>query len=202
MSGAFEPVFFPRLERQGSYPLRSDGEHFSYSYYREHIAADCQHRCVYCDAHANEVGGSEAMQLDHFRPESFEEFVALINEPLNLHYACGRCNLLKSNHWPARCTDGTHNGRDGFIDPFVEDRLHYFKMATNGEISALKSPARYMIRLLRLDREFLRKLRQIRQLRERLREKVAAIRACLKMGEIPDVAELDDTFAAVEALLG
>ena len=202
MSAVSEPIFFPRLERQDSYPLRPDGDFYAYASYREHVANDCQHRCVYCDARADDVGGTEAMQLDHFRPESFEEFGALINDPRNLHYACGRCNLLKSNHWPARGTDATHNGRDGFVDPFADDRLKYFEIAVNGEIRALKSPAHYMIRLLRMDREFLRKLRELRQLRALWHKKVTEIRNLIKNGKTPDPAELDKTLAAIEALLG
>jgi len=201
MSGEPERIFFPRLKRQDSYPVKSDGTFYVYAHYREHIAIDCQHRCVYCDAHADEVGGAEAMQLDHFRPESFDEFLLLINDPRNLHYACGRCNLWKSDWWPARGTDATHNGRDGFIDPFAEDRLEYFEVALNGEIRALQPPAGYIVRLLRLDREFLRKLRYLRLLRSLWRKKVADLRERIAKGDMPNAEELDQTLAAIKALL-
>lgn len=201
MSATLERVFFPQLARQTVYPVKADGSFYGYAHYREHVAEDCQHRCVYCDAHCDEVGGAEAMQLDHFRPESFEVYAAFINDPRNLHYACGRCNLLKSNHWPAYGTDATHNGRDGFIDPFIDDRLGYFRIIANGEIHAVKAPAAYVIRLLRLDREFLRKLREVRLLRAKWRTEVATIRARIEKGEMPNPAELAQTLTAVEALI-
>jgi hypothetical protein len=201
MSAESERIFFPLLKRQDSYPIKPDGSFYIYTYYREHIAQDCAHRCVYCDALADEVGGAEAMQLDHFRPESFDEFGHLINNPRNLHYACGRCNLLKSNHWPARGIDAPHNGKDGFIDPFDDDRLAYFEISLNGEIRAIKSPATYVIRLLRLDREFLRKLRELRILKSRWRKKVTDIRRMAEAGKLPHPKELAETLAAIEALL-
>ena len=195
-------MFFPRLQRQADYPRTPEGEFYGYARYREHVATDCQHRCVYCDALAEDVGGAEAMQLDHFRPESLEEYALLVNDPRNLHYSCSRCNLLKSNHWPARGTDATHNGRDGFIDPFAEDRLAYFGIGANGEIRQLQPPASYMIRLLRLDREFLRKLREKRQLQATAKVMVGALRARIARGEVVDPPELERTLAAVQELLG
>ena len=93
-------LFFPKLTRRDVFPMKANGEFYAYTRYREEAAEDCQHRCVYCDAEADEVGGPEAMQLDHFRPESFPEFAHLINDPRNIHYACGRCNIWKSDWWP------------------------------------------------------------------------------------------------------
>jgi len=155
-------LFFPRLQRAGGYPMKKDGSHYGYSYYREYIRRDCEQRCVYCDSNENEVGGPEAMQLDHFRPEVL--FEALINDPLNLHYGCARCNLLKSKHWPAGQAQHCHDGEKGFVDPFAEDRAEYFAVGDDGAILALRHPAKYVIGLLHLQREHLRKLRLRRQL--------------------------------------
>jgi hypothetical protein len=157
-------MFYPTLTRKGGYPQKGDGSYYAYGCYREHIAADCQRRCVYCDAKEDEVGGAEAMQLDHFRPESFPEFEHLVNDPLNLHYACLRCNLWKSNNWPARGTQHTHDGINGFLDPFSDNRLHYFTVKPDGQIEPMRPPAKYIIRLLHLQREFMRKLREKRLL--------------------------------------
>ncbi len=156
--------FFPILTRRPTYPRKPDGTHYDYTFYRQHIAEDCQRRCVYCDATEDDVGGPEAMQVDHFRPGSFNEFSHLFNDPLNLHYGCGRCNLWKSNKWPARGTPHTHDGTDGFLDPFVDDRLAYFSVDATGRIYPLQPPAHYIVRLLHLEREFLRRLREKRLL--------------------------------------
>jgi hypothetical protein len=92
---------------------------------------------VYCDATDTEV---EVMQLDHFRPESFVEFQDLVNDPLNLHYACARCNRWKWDNWPARGTPDTHDGKNGFIDRFEKDgdRLQYFEVRPDGQIEPLR----------------------------------------------------------------
>ena len=164
MSSQAARIFFPLLVRHGGYPRKKDGSHYGYAHYRAQIAADCQQRCVYCDAKEDEVGGAETMQIDHFRPESFPEFEHLINDPLNLHYACARCNLWKSNNWPARGTPHTHDGTGGFVDPFVEDRLNYFAVKPDGQIEPIRSPASYIVGLLHLKREFLRKVREKRML--------------------------------------
>lgn len=97
------------------------------------------------------------MQLDHFRPEAL--FEALSNDPLNLHYGCARCNLLKSKHWPAGQASHCHDNEIGFIDPFDEDRTEYFVVGDDGVIVAIRNPAKYLIGLLHLQREHLRKLR-------------------------------------------
>ena len=120
------------------------------------------------------------MQLDHFRPESFPEFVHLINDPLNLHYTCARCNLWKSNNWPARGTAYTHNGIDGWVDPFAEDRLSYFSINPDGQIEPLQHPANYIIGLLHLKREFLRKLREKRLLMAEWQARRSVIKAELQ----------------------
>ena len=194
-------MFFPTLTRRGAYSVKANGSFYVYSYYKAEIAEDCQHRCVYCDAKADEVGGHEAMQLDHFRPESFPEFEHLVNDPRNLHYACGRCNLWKSDWWPARGSNATHNGTEGFIDPFTENRQSFFLVNADGSISPLQAPARYMIRLLRLDREFLRKTRELRILKEHWRNRVAQLRHQIEAGKVVDPVELARTLKAIEELL-
>jgi hypothetical protein len=198
-------VFFPILERKGGYPQKEDGGYYDYAYYRVHVAADCQQRCVYCDATDTEV---EAMQLDHFRPESFAEFEALVNDPLNLHYACSRCNRWKWHHWPARGTPHTHDGKNGFVDPFEEDRLKYFEVNPDGQLEPLRPPASYMIGLLHLRREFLRKLREKRLLLVELRLRRATLKAELQAdldaGRLSDpriMLEFIERWERFEALL-
>ena len=201
MSANAEPLFFPALARRVAYSVKTSGEFYVYAHYRSEVAEDCLHRCVYCDAEAHEVGGAEAMQLDHFRPESYTEYQHLINDPRNLHYTCGRCNLWKSDWWPAIGGEGTHNGSEGFVDPFTENRLDYFEISPDGSIQPLQPPAQYLIRLLHLVREFLRKLRELRILKNQWRQRVAEIRRKAEAGELPQPEELARTCAAIESLL-
>ena len=209
MSADNSRIFFPMPVRKGEYPRKGDGAHYGYAYYRTHIAIDCHRRCVYCDSTEDEAGGAEAMQIDHFRPESFPEFEHLINDPLNLHYSCGRCNLWKSNNWPARGTPHTHNGTDGFVDPFSEDRLNYFEIKSDGQIEPLQPPAKYIIGLLNLKREYLRKLREKRLLLAEFKRRREVykieLQAALDAGHPADplkAMEILSAWERIEALLG
>jgi hypothetical protein len=136
------------------------------------------------------------MQLDHFRPESLPEFENLSNDPLNIHYACARCNLWKSNNWPARGTPHTHDGTAGFVDPFVEDRLTYFSIKPNGQIDPIRPPASYIVGLLHLRREFLRKVRERRLLmvewQALIAKREAELRADIAAGRQTDPKKMMD----------
>jgi len=170
MASRFDGSFFPVLKRRAAYATKQDGSYYYYTHYRGEIAEDCQGRCVYCDAHEDEVGGRECMELDHFRPFSLAEFAHLGHDPFNLHHACGRCNRLKSNHWPAAGTPHTWVEDFGFIDPFVHKPSEFFEVKEDGELRALKPPAGYLIRLLALNRPYLKVLRRRRILNsERIR---------------------------------
>ncbi|MFN8453312.1 MAG: HNH endonuclease signature motif containing protein [Anaerolineae bacterium] len=146
-------LFFPRLIRRNQYRTTRSGEYYAdYSEYKQEIREDCLGRCVYCDCHENELGGPESMNLDHFRPKKYKDFEHLINDPHNLVWTCGGCNKLKLHHWPALGTIGTVLGENGFIDPFLENRLEYFEIRQDGELIPLKPPAAYMEKLLVLNR--------------------------------------------------
>ena len=110
------------------------------------------------------------MELDHFRPWSTPAFAHLKNDPSNLHHACGRCNRLKSANWPSTSATESHDGLLGFIDPFADDRRLYFAVNGDGSLVCKQHPAKYMARLLQLDRPLLRLLR----LRRILRSKISA----------------------------
>src|SRR5581483_7766190 len=144
---SFEALFFPvliRRKRYSNYKKHSD--------YRQEIREDCQGRCVYCDAHENELGGAEYMTLDHLRPKSYRQYTGLAHNPTNLLWSCHTCNNKKENHWPAIGTSHTFIGAKGFLDPFLHNRRDYFSVKDTGELSATKDPATYMIQLLVLNR--------------------------------------------------
>lgn len=168
------PQFFRKLVRRTAYSRPSDTEFYAYTYFRKRyhheIAEDCVERCVYCDAHEDEVGGREAMQIDHFRPHGLAEFEHLKDVPTNFHHSCARCNNWKRARWLSSDPSATHDGTVGFIDPFNDDRRLYFEVLPDGELRALHPVGRYLIRLLALNRPFLRLLRLRRILRAKLEE--------------------------------
>lgn len=155
--------FFQPLKRRASYAAKANGGSYAYRYFREHfqneIAVDCVCRCVYCDSHEDEMGGREQMQIDHFRPYTRTGFEHLEDAPENFHHACVRCNALKSDKWPSTHPTAPHDGTVGFVDPFADDRRRYFKVADDGELVPLRSPAHYLIRVLALNRRHLKLLR-------------------------------------------
>lgn len=169
-------MFYALISRRKQYSFRStkqDAVFYSYEYYREHfhteIAEDCAFRCVYCDSHENEVGGREAMEIDHFRPWSLPIFSSLRNDPNNFVHSCRRCNQLKWNHWPSK-TDDCHSHGVGFIDPFCKNRTSYFFVNEDGSLSNKIAPSEYVSRLLQLDRPYLRLLRTRRILRKKVNQ--------------------------------
>lgn len=142
--------FLPKLARRTAYA----GEQGIYGYgrYKREICEDCQHRCVYCDLHANSVGGYGAMELDHFRPKSQKFFPHLKDDPLNLLLSCRSCNGKKRDDWPAgTSTNDTHINGVGYVDPF-EDRQVYFEVGPDGRLLAKQPPAEYVIDQLALNR--------------------------------------------------
>lgn len=157
-----DDLSFPRLKRRACYSVKPNGSYYDYGHYREEIRQDSVGRCVYCDAHENELGGQEAMELDHFRPKKYPEHSHLVNDPNNLVWSCRGCNRLKSDHWPALGTDSAISNGQGFFDPFCEDRRDYFLVLENGEFVPLTVPAKYMLMLLVLNRPSRQRLRESR----------------------------------------
>lgn len=153
---------FPQLKRRQSY--KNNAGH-GYAVFKLEIREDCKNRCVYCDAHEDEIGGDGMFHLDHFRPQKY--FPLLVSDPVNLLWVCCRCNLLKRDHWPAKIITGsnvTFIGEEGFIDPFLEDRNSFFCIDSSGKLIALQPPANFIIDRLALNRPFLRLNRRRREL--------------------------------------
>lgn len=166
-------LFYPIITRRTQYSVKPDGTYYkTYSYYHTEISEDCHHRCVYCDITELEMGG-EGMVLDHFRP--YKYFEELVNDPNNLVLSCPKCNGLKSSHWPAGNTSAsTHNGVSGFIDPFIDSMRNYFSVQTDGLITSLKPPAKYIERKLSLNRKTRVDVRHWRILRQTAKDVLEA----------------------------
>jgi hypothetical protein len=198
-------LFFGPLRRRPRYAVKADGDYYSYAYYRKlfqhEIAEDCCERCVYCDSHESDMGGREAMQLDHFRPYTRVGFEHLENDPSNFHHACGRCNLLKSDWWESTVADSPHDGQKGFIDPFTDLRRDYFDVANDGELIPKQGPAEYLIGLLELNRLHLKRLRELRILRSRLEFRICQQQPLLEAALQADETMKDEAIRTALELL-
>lgn len=113
-------------------------------------------RCAYCRTHDNFLGGEEAVEVEHFRPE--DRYPELRLAWKNLYYSCRTCNNRKGNHPDAQEeADGSR-----FVDPCAEDPHDHFLMIRDRRhrafcrIRPLSDAAEYTIRRLQLnDRKFL-----------------------------------------------
>jgi hypothetical protein len=175
-------MFYPHLTRHDKYDLKDETDEtsfYSYSHYREVIEKDCLNRCVYCDVLLTEHA-YEGMHLDHFRPQ--KHFSSLSSDPRNLVLTCPKCNRLKSCHWPCEkvITKPSHNGKNGFVDPFVEDISEYIEVKNNGELIPIKGPAPYFISLLKLNRD---SRIQVRRRRILLTQKERIVEAMISLSE-------------------
>jgi uncharacterized protein (TIGR02646 family) len=172
-------MHFPEIIRRSEYKKTRNGTYYAdYREYLIEISEDCKHRCVYCDAQLEEVGG-EGMHLDHFRPQ--KHFPELANTPENLVLACARCNQLKSDWWPEK-SGNSNNGQHGFIDPFDKDKSTYFEVDLKGEILAKRPPSAYIIELLSLNRVSRIRIRRQRVLTHRANQLIEKI--CQEMNEL------------------
>lgn len=175
-------LYFPSLKRQkiSQYYKKAGGFYATYNCdnNRENISIDCQHRCVYCDAHVDECGG-EPFSLDHFRPLNIfgEMFNGILKiHPFNLHLSCQKCNVLKTNDWKGCLTteDGqTFIRKQGYVDRFQADIKDYLKVDNDGRLKCIDShgPAEYMIGKLllnRTNRVYIRKAREVKYKAERI----------------------------------
>lgn len=164
-------MFFPQLTRRAVEQYYNSNQRFYADYKRNKskIEEDCKNRCVYCDILTAEMGG-EGMQLDHFRPQA--HFPDLKNDPLNLVLSCPKCNVLKSDDWPAgRDVNSTFLRGLGYIDYFSHTVSDYLSVGNDGRIVSLKAPSDYMIKkmqLNRLSRVYVRRSRVISKSKDRL----------------------------------
>jgi len=184
-------MFFPNLIRGGGYAETRSQEYFAdYGKYRADIERDCKSRCIYCDVHLDECGG-EGMHLDHFRPQ--KHFANLTRSPYNLVLACAKCNILKSKHWPLPINeDGpSHNGSEGFIDPFAEHLDQFYEIEADGALRTKKGPAPWVIELLQLNRNSRVQIRRARMMRAKIDELNGQLTTMLS--ELTDLLALPDT---------
>lgn len=168
-------LYFGPLKRRNAYETKEDGSFYTYTRYRVAIAEDCNNRCVYCDIPEDLVGGREAMEMDHFRPwqkkfgkSEEKKFEHLKNEPSNLVHACCVCNGFKLAFWPTEDPDLPYDHEKGWIEPFNECRSDFLKVSSDGTVLAIKAPAAYQIKQLRLNRPLLRRLREHQILKKRV----------------------------------
>ena len=119
--------------------------------WKQIIADEGQHQCVYCAIHDATFGGVRNFHVEHYRPKSNPQFAALINDIANLFYACPICNTFKSNDWPSEPLDD--HSTDAYPNPATVDYCDLFDVDDAGGIIQGKyRAARYLVERLYLNR--------------------------------------------------
>lgn len=134
-----------------------------------YLRRDFDYRCAYCVVHEQQLGGTKAFCIDHFKPRSKG---GRVNDYANLYWSCIPCNLFKHDNWPT-----AEQRRQGyrFADPCREqDYGVHFVESDVGELMPQTLCGEYHVLTLRLNRAWLRRLRLERnQKQERLNEALA-----------------------------
>src|SRR5262245_33296746 len=115
-----------------------------YSIWKELIADEGSHQCVYCAIHDASFGGIRNFHIEHYKPKSLPRFQHLINSIANLFYACPICNTFKSNDWPSDPIPD--HSVESYPDPSEIDYCQLFDVdAATGLISGKYLASKYMI---------------------------------------------------------
>jgi len=147
----------------------------SYSDWKQQIADEGQHQCVYCAIHDGHFGGLRNFHIEHYRPKSIDRFAELKNVIINLFYACPVCNTFKSDDWPADPIDDL--SIHCYPDPSLTDYSEIFSIEVeNGTIIGNCLAARYMVEKIYLNRPQLimeRRVRYLLSIEESLRLEIS-----------------------------
>lgn len=157
-----------------------------YSDWKQRIADEGFHQCVYCAIHEASFGGIRNFHIEHYRPKS--KFPDLINDIKNLYYACPICNTFKSNDWPSDTTEDF--SRHCYSDPSLVDYSDIFDTdRTSGMISGRHPASKYMVERVYLNRPQLIMERRVSYLLKQGHVIRVAIQKLLE--QLEDIADTD-----------
>jgi hypothetical protein len=120
-----------------------------YHEWKSILARESDHQCVYCCIHESKFGGTRNFHVEHWKPQS--KFELLTNAFENLFYACGICNIFKSNDWPGEPTEGLD--APFYPDPSSVDYASFLQADSHtGMVSSETVTGKYIITRLHLNR--------------------------------------------------
>ncbi len=130
-------------------------EGLPYSSYRQSLRRDFIYSCGYCSLSEYEAQGL-SFQIDHYEPQSARP--DLEDTYVNLMYACDECNRLKTDLTPP--PDAFANGYR-FYRPDADIWDEHFT-ASGHRIDPTSNVGEFSVEALDLNRQSLRRLRDIR----------------------------------------
>ncbi|MBN2836389.1 MAG: HNH endonuclease [Candidatus Delongbacteria bacterium] len=120
-----------------------------YSDWKQEIAEEGFHQCVYCSISEKAFGGIRNFHIEHYKPKS--KFPELRDEFSNLFYSCSICNCFKGNDWPNEPTKDLSS--ISYPKPSKINYKNLFVVNTkDGRIDGKNIAASYMIEKLFLNR--------------------------------------------------
>lgn len=121
-----------------------------YPDWKEQIAEECFHQCIYCSINEVQFGGIDHYHIEHYKPKSIERFKDLENNICNLFYSCPICNRFKSNDWP---NDPDNLEMICYPNPSEYNYSELFEIDSEDyKVYGLYSSTRYMTERLYLNR--------------------------------------------------
>lgn len=156
----------------------------TYRQWKPQLSQEAGRQCVYCCIPESKFGGLRNFHVEHYRPKSL--FPHLENEYNNLFFACGICNIFKSDDWPAEPQVGTYSSA-GYPDPSVEDYCNFLELDEfSGEVRSNVFTGKYIIERLHLNRPQMVGLRSVNSLLKKLDAAAEEISNLIEMHEIPN----------------
>lgn len=121
----------------------------NYREWKELLAEEGFHQCVYCAIHEACFGGIRNFHVEHYRPKS--KFMELETDIKNLFYACAICNVFKSNDWPEDPCEDFSN--PSYPDPSQVDYNDLFSVNDSmGVVEGKYIASKYIVEKLYLNR--------------------------------------------------
>lgn len=152
----------------------------TYRDWKPQLAEEAKCQCVYCCIHEADFGGIRNFHVEHYKPQSM--FPALKNAYNNLFYACGVCNVFKSDDWPSELASGDLS-QIGYPDPARVDYSQFLRVNQHsGVVASDCVTGKYVIERLHLNRPHLIGLRAWTELIRRLDQVNAEIKALVDVG--------------------
>lgn len=111
------------------------------------LEEDFQFLCGYCGKDGKIM--REKFHIDHFVPKSLDK--ERENDYYNLVLACSKCNLSKSDKWPAGDKRYSYNAEEGFVDPVSDEYDQHMQRNEDGFVVGITSVGKSMCNMLHLD---------------------------------------------------
>lgn len=156
----------------------------NYSQWKPQLSREGGAQCVYCCIPESKFGGIRNFHVEHYRPKSI--FPELTNVYGNLFYACGVCNVFKSDDWPSDPENGKYDVAY-YPDPSIVDYCNFLEIDEfSGLVMSKTLTGKYLIERLHLNRPQMIGLRAVAALFSRIDAATNEIQELLQAGAIPE----------------